>query len=259
MRTFGRAALLLAALSALWGCAAHQRVVDGTVVNGIPGKATATPKSVQNLSPGELLVLYPSTEGIERPGEPARVDFVHYELVGQQKDKSGGGGGSSAGGLGDALKQPHFMVNKTVALDDDSPSTAIEVNVDRERLRGRSDATISYYFTVVNTGEGAASTATIVDWLPDEYTVAGVDIYDNGGHAAWKYIPPILPAGWILLAPLTFPSAQSRTKFDSIKWDLKQVDGHNVIVIQFTTTKPLEQGDFVMLRVMGHMAFPVPR
>jgi hypothetical protein len=255
----GLAACVIVAAIASGGCAARQRIVDGTVVNGIPGTATGSPAQVQGLAPGELVLLYPGPSGLERPGEPARVEFVHYERSDEKAKSGGGGGGSSAGGLGADLN-PHLVVQKTVALDDDSPRTTLEVDVDKERIRGRSDAAISYYFTIENKGGGPASAATIVDSLPDGYEISGVDVYDNGGHAVWKYIPPIAPAGWILLPVFTFPSSQSKTKFDSVVWDKRTVDGHTVILVQLKMgADQLKPGDFAVIRVAGHMPFPVAR
>ena len=254
---YGAGVLLLG--TALSGCAARQRIVDGTVVNGVAGKATPTPGAVQGLAPGELVVLYPGPSGVERPGSPATVDFVHYLGKQEQAKSGGGGGGSSAGGLGASL-MPHLIVRKTVALNDDTPQASIEVDVDKERIHGRSDAAISYFFTIENDGGGPATAATIVDSLPDGYEIASVDVYDNGGHAAWKYIPPIAPAGWILLPVFTFPSAQSKTKFDSVVWDKRVVDGRQVVLVQMQMGgEPLKGGDFAIIRVSGHIPFPVPR
>jgi hypothetical protein len=130
------------------GCASRgPRVLDATVVNGLPGTASATPGAITGMRRGELIVTYPDGRGgssTDHSGGPATVEFVRY-MPATPGTRSGAESGAAPAPLGVAAPTPHLTISKRVGLGNGPPAAVVEVDVDVERRLGHTRVPISYF------------------------------------------------------------------------------------------------------------------
>jgi hypothetical protein len=251
---------------AVGGCGATAiREPIGVVVNGKPGTASLKGSALEGMAPAEAVVNYPGRAGetlLAHVTNPVRIDLVRTRsrlpASNTPEEPEETGSSRSKGKPGkeiDLSPTPQLVVSKWVQIRDEPKASRVVLDISEEKLE---NVPISFVFEIRNIGSGLARQARLVDALPRAFRAQKVEVYDNGGHAVWRYLPPIFPVAWMLGFGIPFEQSKSISDFDRISYELRPAEGANLLIVEMhMNSSPLEStggsGSFVVLRVTGHL------